>query len=304
MFLLNKTTIMLILTCLSITSAKSQVVITSKFKPMTYEEMAQPLREASYAYNRAQNSFDENLLKATQEITSSIANYAMAGMYYKRCIDLNSRYNNNLYSDIGGLLYNYAICCYNTNDPNKASLYFAKAGMVYSSETNYDKAIECLTNSLNIRYNGVVMFFRARAYDAINDNYKSSIDYNTIIAKGCSDSEILAMTYNNLAYYHTCNSHYNRALDLVNKALNLSVGISFIWDTRGEIYYHIGKFNECIIDMDRAISIKSGETSYGNSYYYRGLAKLKLGKTRSAKSDLKKSAKCGKTEAYHTLNTL
>lgn len=227
MFTIKKATLILLFICANITNSVSQV-ITSKFKPMTYEEMVQPYREASYAYDKAQNSFDENLLKATQEMTSPSANYAMAGIYYKKCIDLNSRYNNNLYSDIGGLLYNYAVCCYYTNDLDKASTCFAKAGMIYSSKTNYNKAIECLTNSLNIKYNGVIMFFRARAYDAINEKTKSASDYNTIISKGCSDSEVLAMAYNNLAYYHTGNNSYSTALDLVNKALNLSVGISFI----------------------------------------------------------------------------
>lgn len=32
--------------------------------------------------------------------------------------------------------------------------------------------------------------------------------------------------------------------------------------------------------MDKAISITEGETAYSNSYYYRGLAKLKLQKNQ------------------------
>lgn len=53
--------------------------------------------------------------------------------------------------------------------------------------------------------------------------------------------------------------------------------------------------------MDRAISITDGETSYDNSYYYRGLAKLKLQRKAEARKDLKKAFKYGKIEAQKYL---
>lgn len=49
--------------------------------------------------------------------------------------------------------------------------------------------------------------------------------------------------------------------------------------------------------MDKAISITEGETAYSNSYYYRGLAKLKLQKKSEARKDLKKAVKYGNIDA-------
>ena len=49
------------------------------------------------------------------------------------------------------------------------------------------------------------------------------------------------------------------------------------------------EFQEIIYAMDHAISIQE----HGNSFYYRGLAKIKLGKMTEGCSDLSKSVKLG-----------
>lgn len=133
------------------------------------------------------------------------------------------------------------------------------------------------------QYDGVVMFHRARCWNIIGNKQMSMKDYETIIDKGCSNKTILAMSYNNRAYEFVKLQKYSEALPLVNKAIELDNTVSFIWDTRGELYYHLGEYEKCIQDMDKAISITEGETAYSNSYYYRGLAKLKLQKIRSKK---------------------
>ena len=54
---------------------------------------------------------------------------------------------------------------------------------------------------------------------------------------------------------------------------------------------------DLIPDMDKAISITEGETAYSNSYYYRGLAKIKLQKKSEERKDLKKAVKYGNIDA-------
>ena len=151
--------------------------------------------------------------------------------------------------------------------------------------------------NLDMKYDGVVMFHRARCWNIIGNKQMSMKDYETIIDKGCSNKTILAMSYNNRAYEFVKLQKYSEALPLVNKAIELDNTVSFIWDTRGELYYHLGEYEKCIQDMDKAISITEGETAYSNSYYYRGLAKLKLQKKSEARKDLKKAVKYGNIDA-------
>ena len=96
--------------------------------------------------------------------------------------------------------------------------------------------------------------------------------------------------YKNRIDSTTNSSLQNFALDAVNLALNLVNDKSHIWDTRGEIYYHLGEYQKCIDDMTKAINISSN----GNSHLYRGLAfsKISLPNTfhyKSAYDDLKLS---------------
>ena len=71
-----------------------------------------------------------------------------------------------------------------------------------------------------------------------------------------------------------------------------------IWDTRGEIYYKLGEYEKCIKDMNKAISI---DKEADNSYYLRGLAKIKIGKSEEGCKDLSKAGELGKTEAYEAM---
>lgn len=51
--------------------------------------------------------------------------------------------------------------------------------------------------------------------------------------------------------------------------------------------------------MDKAISIQESD----NSYYFRGLAKVKQGKKAEGCSDLSKAGGLGKLEAYEAIST-
>lgn len=292
--LLKATAILIML--LATVEAKSQITITSKFRPMTFEEMAKPLQMITAAYNKATKDFEEYYIKAITELETNNPNYKLVSYYYDKCIELNYQFKGHLFN-WGELLQQKGLCLNCTKEYIEANKYFATAAQWYVQNKKYSNAIENLDLCLDNQYDGVIMFHRARCWDMLDNKQMSMKDYDTIINKGCSNKTILAMSYNNRAYDFVKLQKYNEALPLVNKAIELDNTVSFIWDTRGELYYHLGEYEKCIEDMDKAISITEGETSYGNSYYYKGLAKLKLQKKSEARLDLKKALKYGKLEA-------
>ncbi|WP_279130882.1 tetratricopeptide repeat protein [Butyricimonas virosa] len=277
---------------------KSQV--TSKFRAMTFDERAKPLQMATEAYKVAEKDFEEYYTKAVTELATNKPNYKLALFYYDKCIELNSRFNGTLFN-WGKLLHQKGVCLNYTKDYIEANKCFAAAAQWHTRRKEYSNAIANYDLYLSNQYDCTIMFYRARCWDIIGNEQMSIKDYNTIINKGCSNKTILAMSYNNKAHNLIKAQKYTEALPLVNKALEFSGAISFIWDTRGELYYHLGEYEKCIQDMDRAISITDGETSYDNSYYYRGLAKLKLQRKAEARKDLKKAFKYGKIEAQKYL---
>lgn len=289
---------------MSTQTVNAQVVINSRFKPMSYEEMMKPYQDMINANLRAEEKFEENYISAMKEIKKTDPNYQLAAFYLNQCIDLNQRFNHNLFDNHGSLLYNYGTCNLNIQQQEIAIESFYSAGYWYGNNENYIKAIECYDITLQYGYNDKVTYARAWCYSNTNNEEKSSTDYETIITNGSSNKTILAMSYNNLAYKALNNKEYDKSLKLINKAIEVSNAISTIWDTRGELYYHLQKYEECILDMNIAISIEEGESAYANSYYYRGLAKLKLSKKSSAKRDLKKAAKYGNVHAQRVLSGL
>ena len=78
---------------------------------------------------------------------------------------------------------------------------------------------------------------------------------------------------------------YQEALSFANKALELDKSKAVIWMNRGNIYYKIGKYNEAIQDITKAISIEDNF----NSRVIRGSAYSKLGQTTKANADFKKA---------------
>lgn len=171
-------------------------------------------------------------------------------------------------------------------------------GMSHYARGTYKIAVDDFTKYLEFDNSPNVLFMRARSKGEVGDKTGALDDYDKLIKnKYLIDKELLSIIYNNKAYCYVEMLRYEEALDFVEKALDLSKEISFIWDTRGEIHYHLGLYERCIQDMDRAISITEGETSYDNSYYYRGLAKIKTGNEEEGIKDIQAAAKLNKREA-------
>jgi tetratricopeptide (TPR) repeat protein len=104
----------------------------------------------------------------------------------------------------------------------------------------------------------------------------------------------LATLYNNKGYNLILLKKYKEAEPLVNKAISLDKKTDYIWGTKGELEYYLGNYSDAVNAMSKSIKIKPT----ANSYYFRGLAEIKLGNKEKGCSDLSKSGEMGETKAY------
>lgn len=74
--------------------AKSQTIINSKFKPISYDEMIRAVERADKAYKKAEEDLEEAYLKALNELDD--ANYRMALFYFEKCSRINNRFEYNI----------------------------------------------------------------------------------------------------------------------------------------------------------------------------------------------------------------
>lgn len=203
-------------------------------------------------------------------------------------------------------LYNTAVRKYNKRIKNSNKEMKSKTveadnywnnGVKLFRKKDYQNAILNFSKYLEIEpYGTDAFFFRAIAKSKINDRYGAISDYDKILSQEgrvTPNYYKFSTVYNNKAYCLVELGNYTDALPLVNKALELDKTEAYIWDTRGELNYKIGKYENCIADMDNAIIIQES----GSSFYYRGLAKIKIDLKERGCVDLSKSNELGNSEA-------
>ena len=111
----------------------------------------------------------------------------------------------------------------------------------------------------------------------------------------------MGTVYNNKGY---CLIELNRlddALPFINKAIEMEPKRSYIWGSRGYLFYLKDDFTSCIADMSRAIELSSVTTNSSDPafpYYFRGLARIKLGQLKEGCADLTRAKEMGKSEAH------
>jgi len=188
-----------------------------------------------------------------------------------------------------------------SSNPNDPRYYFARGNLLYQMNDLVKSLID-LTKGLKLYpYNTDAYFLKGLIKSKLGDNHGAISDYDSIL-KFHSDTirhnYDLATVYNNKAYCLITLGDYKSSLPLVNKALNLDQSHAYIWETRGELNFRVGKFQECINDMSKAISIEKNNNSL--FYYYSGLSKIKL-KISGGCEDLSKAGEQGMVEAYDTI---
>lgn len=182
---------------------------------------------------------------------------------------------------------------------------------VYANKTycnyylkNYAKAISDATMAIN-NYNGnetaSLYFMRALSKTEVKDYYGANSDYDYLIDnynKINFKDNSLGTLINNKAYNLVLLKDFKSAKPLIDKALTLEKNTDYIWDTKGELEYYLGNYNESIKAMTNSLNL----SKRANSYFYRGLSNIKLGKKADGCSDLSKAGELGETNAYEEIN--
>ncbi|MDR2684987.1 MAG: hypothetical protein LBB53_06365 [Prevotellaceae bacterium] len=183
--------------------------------------------------------------------------------------------------------------------------------MIYTKMKNFELAKIDLDSAYNIDNQDIEVYYSyASLYSEMENREKSNEYYEMILTKIHSltniDKEInenyMATIYNNMSYNYIKLKKYEQADSLIEKALTMEQSSSYIWDTRGELYFCIGEYEKCIADMSRAIKLSENDRdNASNSYFYRGRAKIALGQTESGNEDIQKAAEMKHDEAIEFL---
>lgn len=80
---------------LKCSSLSSQIIINSKYKPYTYEELMRPIERQNDAYREAERDFHYNMEMAIRETQRE--RYATAEYYLRRAQNINITYNGIFY---------------------------------------------------------------------------------------------------------------------------------------------------------------------------------------------------------------
>lgn len=78
---------------------------------------------------------------------------------------------------------------------------------------------------------------------------------------------------------------YNEGLPYSLKAIQRNPEHGYSWETLGEIYFNLGKYQECIDAMTKCIGCNDA-SQYKSAYRFRGLSYIKIGKEKEGKKDI------------------
>lgn len=94
--------------------------------------------------------------------------------------------------------------------------------------------------------------------------------------------------YNNIAWEYCILKKYNEGLPYALKAIQRNPEHGYIWETLGEIYFNLGKYEDCINAMTKCLSC-GDSTQYKSAYQFRGQSYMQIGKSKQGKTDINKS---------------
>lgn len=184
---------------------------------------------------------------------------------------------------------------------------------MYMSEKALDKGYEIADEMVKLKPNEMEGYYnRAYVNSAFKKYYESINDLQKIInisENRLNSSGILGPVYNSMGYQYVLLKDYDKALPLINKALEMIPNYSYVWGSRGQLYYEMGNYKKCITDMTTAIDlVEKGNDQGGTSsdpsvpYYFRALSNIKQGKSRETCFDLSKAIELGNKEALEVFN--
>lgn len=99
---------------------------------------------------------------------------------------------------------------------------------------------------------------------------------------------------NNLAYRYAKAQHFQYALFLVNKSIELEPEVHAAFDTRGYIKYFLKDYHGALADLNKSIEMNP---NYAIKYYHRGSIYKQLGKMEEAFLDWNQAVEMGSKDA-------
>ena len=308
-------------------SLTEQVKVASNFTYLIIINDKDNQTSSSSSSSSSSNSSSPSISSSSSTQNSTSNSDQQAATYYKKAVELWEK------QDFKGALEQITLSI--EASPNYAGSYYFRAFVYLYGIRNFENAISDFTKSIRMEpdFEGAY-FYRGMAYQNLEKNIEAIKDFSKVISLNKENTDAYFMralvksnlndrqgaitdydeiikrektakpsiykistVYNNKAYCLVELGKPSDALPFVTRALELDKSEAYIWDTRGEAYFKLGEYEKCIKDMDKAISIEESD----NSYYIRGLAKIKIGKTIDGCKDLSKAGELGKLEAYNEM---
>lgn len=272
------------------------------------------LKEAKKAFKKV-----DNFKPADEYLTAIKENKILPNPYVNNTENQNSQANNNEFDKIESYYkskdYDKILSILEPVEKainvgiitDKNAIFFLYANKTYSNYylKNYAMAISDATMAINNDNNedekASLYFMRAMAKTELKDYYGANSDFDYLIdnyGKNNYKENSLGTLLNNKAYNLILLKDFERAKSLVDRALSLEKNIDYIWDTKGELEYYLGNYNESVKAMTNSLNL----SKRANSYYYRGLSNIKLGKKSDGCFDLSKAGELGELKAYDEIN--
>ena len=255
------------------TSISSTPNTSQKQVSVNEKQEAERLMQLSYEKCR-KNDF----LGAYSDIIESIKLYPTAESHFLRAGLAQNFYFD---TDIDNVIESYKYCI--EHEYKLEESYYGLAEC-FHAQCRYNEAIDmCNKVLLENKKNISALYGRAICKMKNGDDQSSIADYMRAVKyEGIVDFDF-GTIYNNIADAYLRLGNLDMAEKYIKEALKRNHLEWYIWGTEGELAYKKGDYNRCIYSLNNAITI---DNKCADAYYYRALAKVKIGNHSGAYNDM------------------
>lgn len=98
-----------------------------------------------------------------------------------------------------------------------------------------------------------------------------------------------ATVYNNIGWTYCCQGRYSEGLPYAEKSVAMNPDHDYSWETIGEIYYYLGRYDDCIDAMTKSLEFPVCHYEE-HARRFLGEAYVKLGEREKGEEELKRAA--------------